>query len=602
MSGKNKLTRKEQTKAILGVASLSFKVAPIAVIFKLTGAVIDAVLPIVTTYYAALTTTALVGAYGGDHAAGNRAMIYVAITAGLGLVMTAWRSVDNYIQAKMRYLVEAKVSDRMYTHFLALDFWRYDDKDTADLYDRAIKFSNFFAWIFDRIATVVSQIIGMISAIIALALFEPLLALAIFVALVPGVIVQFKISRRQIAHWNENVEVRRTQDMLEWHLCQPRFISELRLYGMVDFLLGYRRKLRDIDERGRIDFEKQFLPRRLLSDVLEATVELSALVWITAQIIAHNQPVGQFLYVQQIVSRALTSASGFISTLGTIDEDIANLFDYEQFMQLPSSATGGLQLSGPPQTIELKHVQFAYPGTPKPVLKDISLTIRQHQHIAIVGENGAGKSTLIKLLTGLYAPTKGDILLDGVSLSEIEIVSWHRQLGVLHQDFIRHYFANAADNVRFGAVGDTLSQKRIDDALAQAEAASFVKKLPQGQQTYINNWMEDDSGNKGVELSGGQWQRLAMARNFYRNAPIIVLDEPTSAIDALAESRIFKRLFADTNRTLITISHRLSTIELADIIYMIEDGRIVESGTHKELVSKKGRYYRMFESQISKDN
>lgn len=598
MTDKKTMTSKEQARAIFGVARLSFKVAPGPVIFKLIGAVIDAVLPLVTVYFAALTTTALAAAYAGDDKAGERAITYVIITAVLGLVQMIWQSVDNYIQAKMRYVVEAAVSDRMYAHFLALEFWRYDDKETADVFDRATKFSQFFAWVFDRIASIIAQMIATVSALVALLFFEPWLALIILIAITPGVYIQFKLSRKQIKHWNENVEVRRAQNMLEYHLGQPRLIAELRLYGMVSFLLGHRRKLRDIDEKERINFEKNFLPLRLASDILQALVELGALIWITAQIIARNQPIGQFLFVQQIVSRAIQSASSLISTVAQIDEDIANLFDYEEFMQLPTMNTKGIELTTPPRLIEFKDVSFMYPGTKKPVLSNVSFKIAVGEHVSIVGENGAGKTTLIKLLTGLYGPTGGEVLLDGISLAKYNLASWHKQLGVLHQEFIHYDFATAADNVRFGAIDEKHSDERLHTALQLAEAEDFVSKLPRGKDSYVNNWMEDSKGNKGTALSGGQWQRLALARDFYRNAPIIILDEPTSAIDALAEARIFDHLFKEKDRTVITISHRLSTIKKADKILMLENGELVENGTHKELLDAKGRYVRMFKSQL----
>ncbi len=598
MSDVKKLSSKEQLKAIGGVARLSFEVAPAPVLFKLAGAVIDAVLPIITTYFAARTTTALVAAYGGNTEAARQAVTYIIITALLGLLMTVWRSIDSYIQAKMRYVVEAAVSDRMYAHFLSLDFWRYDDKETADLYDRALKFSNFFAFVFDRVASLMSQLIGVVTAVIALALFEPWLSAAVLVAILPGVYLQFKLSRKQIAQWNENVEVRRAKTMLEWSLDQPNLISELRLYGMVNFMLSHRRKLRDADEKDRIESEKTFIPLRIATDFLEAVTELGALMWISAQIIARNQPVGQFLYVQQVVSRAMQSASSLVSTISQIDEDIANLFDYEQFMRLPTRKSDGMKLTTPPQKISFENVSFSYPGSKSPALRNLSFTIESHQHLAIVGENGAGKSTLIKLLTGLYQPTSGKILLDGVDLSEYDIASWHEQLGVLQQEFIHYNLATAGENVRFGKVDSAFTQERLQEALQLAEAEQFVAKLPQKADTYVNNWMEDNKGNKGISLSGGQWQRLALARDFYRQAPIVILDEPTSAIDALAESRIFEHLFQDATRTVITVSHRLSTVQKAKRILMLENGKLIESGTHAELVAAQGRYVRMFESQL----
>ncbi len=578
---------------------MTFKTAPGAVLFKLAGSVINALLPIATTYFAARTTTLLASAYGGNQAAKSQVILYVLLTAALGLVMTIWSSLDNYVQVKMRYVVETRVSNRMFEHFLSLDFWRYDDKETADLYDRAQKFSNFFAWVFDRVATIFSQLISIIGAVIALLTVSWGIALFVLVAVIPGVYVQFKLSRRQNKLWNENVEVRRSLNMIEWDMLQPQFIGELRLYGMVNYLLKLRTHLRDKDEKSRVHIEREMMPLIVLSNVVEAGAEIIALVWVSLQIIARKQPLGQFLYVQQIVSRAIGSATTLVSIISSIDEDIANLYDYEQFIKLPLHQNGPAKLEHAPEVITFQDVSFRYPGKgTREVLHHINLQIKRNEHIAIVGENGAGKTTFIKLLTGLYKPSSGSITLDNQPLSDINIDSWHRQLGVLQQEFITYGFATVKDNVRFGDVEGKYDAQRLDKALRDAEAAEFVAKLPKGVNSFINNWMEDDDGNKGTALSGGQWQRIALARNFYRDAPLIILDEPTSAIDALAEARIFKRLFDGHKKTVITISHRLSTIKNADKIYMFEHGTIVESGTHDELIALKGKFYHMFESQL----
>lgn len=593
------LTLRQQLQAIAGVAGLSFRTAPGAVIFKLLGSFVTAILPIITTYFAAQTTTALAAAYNGDHHAKERIITYVVLTAVLGLIMTIWNSLDQLVQAKMRYTVETRVSNKMYDHFLSLDFWRYDDKDTIDLYDRALKFSNFFAWVFDRIATIISNLISLITAVAALLFVNPAIAGFVAISLVPGIYVQFKLSRAQIKHWNGNIENRRMLSMLEWVITQPRSISELRLYNMAQHLLTRHTELRDQDELQRLNIERKTLPLTLVSNLLSAIAEVASLLWIAIDIINRKQPLGQFLYVQQLVSRAMSSSSALISTLSSIDEDVANLFDYEKFMHLPVRLETGKQLSAVPQTISLNDVSFSYPNTEhRKVLKDVSFDISRGQHIAIVGENGAGKSTLIKLLSGLYTPTTGQICLDDIPLKDIAIQSWHRQLSVLQQEFITYNFATARDNVRFGDIQAPQNKTRLLEALKSAEADDFVAKLTKGEDSYVNNWMEHDDGTKGAELSGGQWQRLALARNFYRNAPIVILDEPTSAIDALAEARIFNRLFSEADRTIIAISHRLSTIKKADVIYMLKDGAIVETGTHDELIAKKGYFYTMFEAQI----
>ena len=594
---KQKLTLRHYVVAIAGVAATTFCAAPLAVSIKLAGSLITAVLPIVITYFAALTTTALAAAAGDEQVTG-RVMLYLFITALLGVVLTAWSTLEQYINELTRYKIEAIMSDRMYEHFLNLDFWQYDDKRTADLFDRAREFANFYGLVFDRLAALMTQLITMLAGLVAMVFVSWWLALVLLVAIVPSLVLQLRLSRKKTAHWNANVETRRMKGMIEWNMFDAKYIAELRLYGMVRHLLDLRLRLRTKDEKARIELERQTVPQRIIADVVEAAGEVAALVYTTLQIIAGAQPIGQFIYVQQVVSRALGGARTFVQQLAGIDEEIANLFDYQKFMKLPALQRGGHRLSAVPQVIAVQDVSFVYPQSKKTVLKGVSLTITRGQHIAIVGENGAGKSTLIKLLTGLYAPTKGSVLLDGTDLREYDISAWHKHIAVLGQQYLSFGYASARDNVYFGDVGKPFDEARFNAAIDRADARSFLEKLPKGFDNYVINWMEHNDGTRGVDLSGGQWQRLALARNFYRDSPIIILDEPTSAIDALAEERIFSHLFADKMRTVISISHRLSTIEKADVIYMLQEGRLIEQGTHAELVAAKGAYYTMFKSQL----
>lgn len=597
-SDDRKLTTRQKVAGIARVAAITYKASPLAVFVKIAGTLITSILPIITTYFAGLTTTELARAYAGDSQAGSQAIEYVLITAGLGVALTAWSSIEQYINQFVRYKIDAAISDQLYEQFLALDFWRYDDKRTADLFDKSKQFANFFAYVFDKLASIFTALVSLVAGLVALMLVSWWLGIILLVAVIPGIVIQFKLSRAQVNHWNNNVETRRAKDMIEWNMFQVSAIAELRLYGMVRHLLDLRMKLRDKDEKDRIQFERQYIGLQLSASVLEAIAEVIALIYTTVQIIHHVLPIGQFLYVQQIVSRALTGSSGFVSQLSSIDSDIANLFDYNEFMELPRAHESPKRLKKLPETITFDHVSFHYPGSKQSVLKDISFQIKQGQHVAIVGENGAGKSTLIKLLLGLYVPSKGAVYVDDTNLAEVSSDDWHQYMGVLEQTSNRYSFATARDNILLGDVSHPVSKERFEAALDAAEARTFLEKLPKGLDNYVNQWIEHDDGTSGVDLSGGQWQRLALARNFYRNSPIIILDEPTSAIDALAESRIFKRLLKKKDKTIVTISHRLTTVEKADIIYMLENGEIVEQGTHKELVAKKGHYFRMFESQL----
>lgn len=591
-------TIRQLIRALYSVAKTSLRIAPGMSVLQITGSAISAGLPIATTYLAALTTTALAEAYVGDRAAGSRVVWLVAAAALSGVLMAAWGIFERYASELMRFRIKTAMSDVMYERFCAIEFWRYDDKDTIDMYERAKEFAQFFPYIFARLADVVTHTFTFVFTVWALIAINAWLGLAVVLAAVPSVIVQFRLSRLNANHWRENVETRRRASWIEWEMLKPQKMIDLRLYGLVRHLLDMRMALLEKDQKTRIDFERKFLAKRLGAELFQAAVEVGALVWIVYEIVAHRQPIGQFLFVQQTAGRALGSVSSLVSTVNSMDEDLANLFDYQRFMELPLAKQGGKTVPALRRDIRFKDVSFRYPGSDTLVLDHINLTIKRGQHVALVGENGAGKTTLLKLLAGLYQPVSGEVAVDGEPLASANIQTWHRQLGVLSQNFTQYDFATAAENVWFGDVSKTPSQERVDAALREAEAEKFVAKLPKGVDSYVNQWMESDDGVKGVDLSGGQWQRLALARNFYRDSPIVILDEPTSAIDALAEARIFDRLFQQKQKTIITVSHRLSTVEKADTIFMLAHGKVVEHGTHAELVVQHGAYYHMFGSQL----
>lgn len=599
MAKKQKLTLWQYVVSIVRVGMTSFRLAPSAGIVQLIDSIVQALLPIATTYFAALTTTALAGAYAGDAGAAQHVFVYVVITSAISVVMLLWNSVSNYVSQKTRYVIDAAVEDKMRIHFGSLPFELYDDKEVVDLQEKARRFSNVFSYIFNTIGAMAVSIVGAIGSLVALLFVNVWLALAVTIAIIPGIVIQLRLARQQARHWEGNITNRRRMGNMGWMLNESRNMAELRVYGVLKRLMKTYADLRTKDEKVRLDFELKTIWKQTVADVGEALVELGALLWVVLQIIDRSQPVGQFLFVQQMVSRAMGQASSLARQLGNADEDLANLVDYQRFMDIAVEREKPLRVARAPQQIELDHVSFEYPKTNITVLDDVSMTISAGQHIAIVGENGAGKSTLIKLIMGLYSPTSGSIRVDGLSLSDVAPESWHKHIAMLGQEFITYHFATIDENIAYGDVTHKPDVKRIAQALKDAEFSDVVGRLEHGGATYIERWMAQDNDEAtATELSGGQYQRLALARNFYRNSPVVILDEPTSAIDALAESRIFDRLFAQKDKTLIMISHRLTTVEKADVIYMFEHGKIVEQGTHEELVAQKGAYYHMFKSQL----
>lgn len=593
-----KLSGRQKWASILRVAAISYKAAPAILYLRIVTAILDAVLPLLTTFFAAQTTSELARAYNGEPGAGQAALMYVGLTALLGVITTAWYNVERYISRMARYKLESVVNDRLVEKYLALDFWRYDDKHTADLMDRSRKFSNFFTYIFDTLGNILSSIVTLVTSLVALAFVSWWLSLLLFIAVIPGMVIQYKLSRQRVEHWSKHLGNRRKMYAIDGQLTDQRGIAELRLYGLVRHLMGLRQHYRDLDEKEQINIERRFIGKEVLASVIEAAAEVVALVYITLRIIAHAQPIGQFVYVQQIISRGLGSMRSVVQSFINIDEDIANLFAYNEFMELPIYTRGEERLKTAPKTLELRNVSFHYPNLDELALQDVSFTIKENSHIAIVGENGAGKSTIIKLLLGLYLPTSGDVRIDGISTSELDLKTWHAQVAVLQQSTTTFNYATIRESVLLGDITKRPSEEQYQKALEEAEAQEFVDKLPKKGDTYTAPWIEDDEGDAGQSFSGGQYQRLDLARNFYRDSPVVILDEPTSAIDALAESRIFKRLMSQKDKTIITISHRLSTVRRASHIYVMEDGRVVEEGTHTELVKAKGAYYRLFESQL----
>jgi len=599
MSKRKRLTLRQYFRAIAKVGFESFKLSPSSGIVRLADSVIQAVLPIATTYFAAMTTTALTDAYARVEGAGDQALLYVVLTASISIIMLLWGSVSGYISQKTRYKIESTIEDRMTSKFTSLPFYMYDDKDVVDLHEKARRFSYFFSYIFDTVGGMVTSVVGAVGALIALMFVSPLLAFVVFIAILPEVIIQIRLARNQARHWEGNITNRRRMNNIGWLLNESRYIAELRVYGVVQKLIAIRAALRDQDEKERIQIELKTIWWQLSANVGEALVELASLIWVTLQIIAHQQPVGQFLYVQQMVSRAIGQVGGLANQLGRVDEDLANIVDFQRFMELSEAIERDDEITHVPEEIRIDHVSFSYPKTNVQVLKDITFSIKRGQRVAIVGENGAGKSTLVKVFMGLYEPTQGSVIADGIPISEAKPESWHKHISLLGQDFANYYFATIGENVTLGDIHKKATKSAIRLAMTNAEFTEVVDKLEYGGDTFIERWMARDNDEaSATELSGGQYQRLALARNFYRDSPIIVLDEPTSAIDALAEAKIFRHLFRQKNKTILIISHRLSTIQKADIVYMLKEGKIVESGTAKELTAKKGEFYRMFEGQI----
>jgi len=322
-----------------------------------------------------------------------------------------------------------------------------------------------------------------------------------------------------------------------------------------------------------------------------------AYVWVALAAIAGTISLGQMTMYLLVFKQGQSSVTAMLGSIGGMYEDNLYLSNLYGFLEEPTLTTMGNRTEGErlDEGVVFDHVSFTYPGAKQPAIKDLNLTIRPGQSLALVGHNGSGKTTLVKLMAGLYGPDLGSITYQGVDLKDWDPRALRDRIGVIFQDFMR-YQLTVGENIGVGDVRAMDDEQRWMSAAERGEASEFIESLSEGYGTQLGRWF-----NRGQELSGGQWQRIALARAFMREeAEILVLDEPTSSMDAETEIQVFERFRALTrDKIVILISHRFSTVRQADTIAVMEHGTIIEQGNHDELMALNGRYARLFELQAS---
>ena len=578
--------------------SLAWAASPKLLIrYSLLG-MFNAIMPPVSVYLGAVLVDRIAAAQ--IQAQSFESVIYIVV--GLWITFIVQRGVGSYIgYGRNLYVrrVELEAERRLLEKAATVDLGHFDNSNWHDRLARAKRDVNWrpgdLTWSIMLLSGNLVTIILMAGLLASLHYILVILALAAaFLAL----LLESRVTSKLYAYFYKETPEERERQYFGDLLVQPKTTKEVRAFVIADYLLGRYKKLSEDLFTQRMKMYRLGSRMSYVTGVVTGTVLALAYVFVAWKGISGQMNPGSVV----LVIGAFTSVSGTLgnisSTFVSVDQHTTFLEDYFSFLAIeplvknpaqPKKLSDG-QIAG----IKFENISFTYPGGTEPALDGLNLDIRPGELLALVGENGAGKSTLIKLLLRFYDTQHGSVRIGGIDVKEMEPKDLRSRVGVLFQDYAT-YELSVRENVVMGRPTDHYDDQRIMNALRDSRSEWLVKKMPNGLDSKVGRLFEG-----GHDLSGGEWQRLALARIMYRNADIWILDEPTSSLDPEAEAAIFAELKQNLKgRIGIVISHRFSTVRIADRIAVIDDGRVTELGTHEELVSAGKRYAQLFELQAS---
>ncbi|AFU70321.1 multidrug ABC-type exporter, ATP-binding/permease components [Psychroflexus torquis ATCC 700755] len=471
-----------------------------------------------------------------------------------------------------------------------------EDSEFYDKLERARQQTSSRVSLMSNVLAQIQDIITIISLVSGLIYFYPILIVLLVISIIPSFINELKYSQSSYSLQKSWTPERRELDYMRMIGASDVTAKEIKLFGLADFISSTFKRISDKYYKAN---KKLSIKKSLWGGVFHILGDLAyygAYVFIVLKAVAGLVTIGDLTFLAGSFSQLRNQLQTVFSRFSNITQSAMYLQDYFEFVDMDFSGDNPEQYRAAPSefnhSIHFDNVSFSYPQSEKMVLSSLTFDLKKGEKLALVGENGAGKTTLIKLLLRLYEPTGGQILMDGVPIREYRKEDYQKMLGAIFQDFVKYYLT-AKINIAVGNIDEEHNIDKIKDAAVQSLANEVIESLPMGYDQGLGRRFK-----KGAELSGGQWQKIALARAYMSDAPIIILDEPTSALDARAESEVFQRFIGLTkDRTSIIISHRFSTVRMANRILVLQNGSILELGTHKELLANPKLYAELFELQ-----
>jgi len=570
--------------------------------------VVRAIVPLGMLWVGKLTIDAVVAAVSEHNAGQAVGWTYlwrlVAIELGLVIFNDALARASTLCESLLGDLFSKAVSVRLMRHAALLDLRQFENPDFYNQLERARRQTTGSIGVMNTILGTIQSVITMLSLTVALALYVPWLLIPLTITVLPSFIGETRFASMGYSLLYRWTPARRQLDYLRYSGASNQTAKEVKLFALSDWLVERYSALAEAYDRANAELAIRHSAVGWVLAGISALGYYGAYVWIIVLTVrGYHSPmgvftIGVFTFLSASFRQSRDRIQNVLMSLSQLYEQALYLSDLFTFFDIqPSivSIPGALTVPNPIRRgFEFLDVGFRYQGRENWAVRHLSFSLEPGERLALVGENGAGKTTLVKLLARLYDPDEGVILLDGVDLREYDVVSLHRAIGVIFQDFVRYDFL-LRENIGVGEISAIDDKPRVESAAQRSLASEIANRMKDGYEQMLGRRFDG-----GVELSGGEWQKIALARAYLRNAELLILDEPTAALDARAEYQLLKRFAELTEgKMAVLISHRFSTVRMADRILVLEKGQTVEFGTHQELLAQQGPYAKLFDLQAA---